>query len=233
MKGKLFLVPVTLGTAEYQHVIPEGVLSTIKNLRVFIVEDIRSARRFLRSIDSEFPIDDCEFLILNEHTRSTEYSGMLKNIREGNDTGLMSEAGVPGIADPGSPVIRIAHTEKVNVVPLSGPSSILMAMMSSGLNGQNFAFNGYLPVKRDERIRKIKQLEALAIKGQSQILMETPYRNMHMLEDLLNSCDNKRMLCIASNISTDKELIITKQIKEWKSGPLPDIHKCPTIFIIG
>lgn len=233
MNGKLYLIPVTLGSPDYNYVIPAGVLKIIGSLRVFIVEDIRSARRFLRLTDPSFPIDDCEFMILNKNTPAGDIDTMFSFIREGKDTGLMSEAGLPGVADPGSDLVSMAHKNGYRVVPLSGPSSIFLALMSSGLNGQNFAFNGYLPVDRPGRIREIKRLESLARKGQSQIFMETPYRNMKMLHDLADNLGDKTMLCVASSISHQDELIMTMLAGEWRKKGLPDINKKPTIFIIG
>ncbi len=233
MSGKLYLIPVTLGSPDYNYVIPAGVLSIIRSLRIFIVEDIRSARRYLRLIDPSFPIDECEFLILNKHTPAADIDSMFSYIREGTDTGLMSEAGIPGVADPGSELVRAAHENNHRVVPLSGPSSIFLALMSSGLNGQNFAFNGYLPVDRPGRVREIKRLESLARKGQSQIFMETPYRNMKMLHDLAENLGDCSLLCIAAGISLPDEMIITRTASEWRKKGLPDINKNPAIFIIG
>lgn len=233
MKGKLYLVPVTLGSAQFKYVIPDSVLDIIKSLRYFIVEDIRSARRFLRLIDPEFPIDDSVFMILNEHTGSIEYESMLKYLKMGSDTGIMSEAGVPGIADPGSPVVRLAHKNNIQVIPLSGPSSIIMAMIASGMNGQRFTFNGYIPVKKPERIIKLKELNTLASKGHSQIFMETPYRNISLFKDILESCSPGISLCLAVNISLADESIRTLTINEWRKLPIPEIHKCPAIFILG
>lgn len=233
MNGKLYLIPVTLGSPDYNYVIPAGVLKIIRSLRIFIVEDIRSARRYLRLTEPSFPIDDCEFMLLNKHTPAADIEAMFSYIREGKDTGLMSEAGIPGVADPGSDLVRIAHDNSYRVVPLSGPSSIFLALMSSGLNGQNFAFNGYLPVDRPGRIREIKKLESLARKGQSQIFMETPYRNMKMLQDLAENLGDNSLLCVAANISHPDELIMTLPAYEWRRRGLPDINKKPAIFIIG
>lgn len=233
MSGKLYLVPVTLGSSDYDYVIPKKVLTIITSLRNFIVEDIRSARRFLRLIDPVFPIDRCSFMVLNKHTPAADIEKMISHLKEGADTGLMSEAGIPGIADPGSDVIIRAHDCNIRVIPLSGPSSIFLAMMSSGLNGQDFAFNGYLPVGRPERIKEIKKLEITARKGQSQIFMETPYRNMKLVDDLLITLHPDIYLCIAANISHHDEFIITRPVSAWRKGKIPAIHKKPAIFIIG
>ena len=232
MKGTLYLVPVTLGTAEFRHVLPENVISIIKRLRNFIVEDIRTARRFLRAIDPEFPIDESEFVLLNEHTPQDEHFRFLGSLNKGLDTGLMSEAGVPGVADPGSPIIFLAHKLDLRVVPLTGPSSILLAMMASGLNGQNFAFNGYLPVKSNERIAMIKRLEQLALLGQSQMFMEAPYRNQKLLSDILMYCRDETLLSVAVDLTSVNEYIKTLPVRDWKKK-LPEINKKPAMFILG
>lgn len=233
VKGRLFLVPVTLGSTDYSYVIPVKVITTIRTLRNFIVEDVRSARRFLRMIDPEFPIDECSFMILDKYTTSEDIRKMLLSLSEGSDTGLMSEAGIPGVADPGSNLVLQAHSVGYRVIPLSGPSSIFLALMSSGLNGQNFAFNGYLPINKIERIREIKRLETQARKGQSQIFMETPYRNMKLLEDIATTVGHDIYLCIAANISHQDEFILTQPVSAWKKEGFPDIDRKPAIFIIG
>lgn len=232
MKGNLYLIPVTLGNEDYSLVIPIGVSEIVKRLRNFVVEDIRSARRFLRTIDRTFPIDDINFYILNEHTSHSETESLISVIENANDVGLMSEAGVPCVADPGSSLIRMVHNRGIKVIPLTGPSSILLALMASGLNGQNFRFNGYLPIKTPERIPAIKQLEKQAENGSSQIFIEAPYRNQKLLEDLLSTCNPERNLCIAVDITSDSEFIRTQKIKEWKRS-IPSINKRPAIFIIG
>lgn len=232
MKGTLYLVPVTLGTKKYTHVLPADVINTITRLRHFIVEDIRSSRRFLRLIDKSFPIDDSIFYILNEHTNTTILGTYLKDLESGIDIGLMSEAGVPCIADPGSPLIRLAHKKSIRVVPLTGPSSILLALMASGLNGQNFSFHGYIPIRKEERIRTIKKLEKNAAYGSSQLLIEAPYRNQKLLHDILHSCSPETFLCIAADVSMDTEFIKTDSIGKWRKN-IPDINKRPCIFILG
>ncbi|MDT8400871.1 MAG: SAM-dependent methyltransferase [Bacteroidales bacterium] len=233
MNGKLYLLPVTLGSDDYTYVIPARVLELSVSLRKFIVEDVRSARRYLRMIDPEFPIDDCEFILLNKHTRTDELESMISFLRQGIDTGLMSEAGIPSVADPGSKLVMLAHSNGIRVIPLTGPSSIFLALMASGLNGQNFAFNGYLPIERSERIKEIKKLEAKISGGQSQIFMETPYRNMKLLHDIAAALNGKTYLCIASNISLPGEFIMTRSVSEWQKSGFPDLDKKPAIFIIG
>ncbi len=233
VKGRLFLIPVTLGSSDYSYVIPGKVLTIIRSLRVFIVEDVRSARRFLRMIDPQFPIDDSIFIILDKHTTSEDIGKMLSHSRKGSDAGLMSEAGLPGVADPGSNLVLQAHEAGIRVIPMCGPSSIFLALMSSGLNGQNFAFNGYLPINKADRAGEIKRLEKQARKGQSQIFMETPYRNMNLLEDITATLSHDILLCIAANISHKDEFIMTKPMSGWRKEGLPDIDKKPAIFIIG
>ena len=232
VKGTLYLIPVTLGTTEYIHVIPPGVTDITKNIRSFIVEDIRSARRFLRTIDREFPIDKSDFFVLNEHSRPEEYESFLYPLMDGKDTGLMSEAGVPGVADPGSPIVSLAHKKGIRVVPLTGPSSIILSLMASGLNGQNFTFHGYIPVKHTERIEKIRKIEAEASGGESQLLIEAPYRNQKLLGDILKVCRPHTMLCIAVDITGADESIVTKSISDWRKM-VPQINKRPTVFILG
>ncbi len=197
MKGRIYLIPVTLGGDDYSAVIPDKTIEIARKLRYFVVEDIRSARRFLRLIDKTFPIDSTVFFELNEHTAEADVSSFLEPAMNGYDIGLMSEAGLPGIADPGAMLVSLAHQRKVTVTPLSGPSSIILALISSGLNGQNFTFNGYLPVKPAERTAKLKEIERRAHEGFTQIFMETPYRNQKMLEAILYACSVDTMLCIA------------------------------------
>lgn len=232
MTGRLYLIPVTLGGDKYDQVIPEYVISITKSLRHFAVEEIRAARRYLRIIDRGFPIDDSEFFILNEHTADSEIDEFMKPLFEGRDLGILSEAGLPGIADPGSRLVKIAHLKKIRVVPLSGPSSIILGLISSGFNGQNFTFNGYLPVKPAERDLKIKELERRAVKGETQIFMETPYRAHKMMVSLLTICQPDTMVCVAADISKPSEEIRTMKISEWKKNP-PPLDNRLVIFIIG
>ena len=231
MKGKIYLIPVTLGGSDVSAIIPEKVLEITRGLRYFVVEEIRSARRYLRLIDKQFPIDDSCFRELNEHTREKDITAYLEPALNGNNMGLMSEAGLPCIADPGARLIAIAHREKIKVVPLSGPSSILMALISSGMNGQKFTFNGYLPVKSEERIKKLRELEKKAREGYTQIFMETPYRNQKILNDILKTCSNDINLCIASDLTLPTESIITRKLPDWKSD-VPDLNKKMVIFVL-
>jgi 16S rRNA (cytidine1402-2'-O)-methyltransferase len=231
MTGILYLIPVTLGSGEYRHVIPEKVIAITSKLRLFTVENLRSARRYLKMIDKEFPINDSVFYELNEHTMESDISQFLDLVIKGADMGIMSEAGLPGIADPGSVLISLAHRKKIRVVPLSGPSSIILALISSGLNGQNFTFNGYLPVKPAERALKLRELEKNAAEGFTQIFMEAPYRNQRMLRAILETCKPDTMLCIATDISLPEENIRTMTVSEWRKA-LPSIDDHPTIFLI-
>jgi len=231
VNGRIYLIPVTLGGDDFLKVIPEKVISLTRLLRYFIVEDIRSARRFLRLIDKEFPINDTVFFELNEHTDESDIVHYLDPVLKGSDTGLLSEAGLPGIADPGARIIALAHKKKITVTPLSGPSSILLALISSGLNGQNFTFNGYLPVKPVERSAKLRELERKAGEGFAQIFMETPYRNQKMMESIVTTCHNDTMLCIATDITLPSESIRTMKISEWKRD-LPSLNNKLVVFVM-
>ncbi len=231
MAGKIYLIPVTLGGEDYQKVIPEKVLAVTRSLRLFVVEDLRSARRYLRLIDREFPINDSRFHELNEHTVEVEIEHYLDPVVNGSDMGIMSEAGLPGIADPGAKLVALAHRKHIRIIPLPGPSSIILALIASGLNGQNFSFNGYLPVKPAERAESLKTLEKKAQEGYAQIFMETPYRNQRMVESILESCRGETRLCIAVDITLSGEVIRTMTISEWKKN-IPAINDHPAIFIL-
>ena len=222
---------MTLGGDDFFKIIPEKVISLTKQLRFFIVEDIRSARRFLRLIDKEFPINDTVFFELNEHTPETDIAQYLEPLFKGSDIGIMSEAGLPGIADPGARIVALAHEKRITVTPLSGPSSIILALISSGLNGQNFTFNGYLPVKPAERAARLRELEKNAGNGYAQIFMETPYRNQKMFNSIITTCNNDTKLCIAVNITLPTEAIRTMKISEWKRD-LPDLNDKLVVFVL-
>jgi 16S rRNA (cytidine1402-2'-O)-methyltransferase len=231
VNGRIYLIPVTLGGDDFLRVIPEKVIGLTRQLRYFIVEDIRSARRFLRLIDKEFPINDSVFFELNEHTGESDITNYLEPIFNGSDIGVLSEAGLPGIADPGAGIIALAHRKRITVTPLSGPSSILLALISSGLNGQNFSFNGYLPVKPAERSAKLRELEKKAGEGYTQIFMETPYRNQKMLESIITTCHSNTLLCIAADITLPTESIRTMKISEWKRD-LPLLNEKLVVFVM-
>jgi len=229
----LYLVPNVLSDGDWQNVLPSRIYPVLTNTRHFIVENIRTARRFMKQINKEINIDECTFYELNKRTKSSDLPHFLKPIERGFDVAVLSEAGCPGIADPGADVVRIAHQKGIRVVPIVGPSSIVLALMSSGMNGQNFAFNGYLPVKPGERAKEIVQLEKkIRNYNQTQIFIETPYRNNQLIKDLINTCSPATLLCIAANITGENEFIATKTIKDWKKN-VPDLHKQPAIFLIG
>jgi 16S rRNA (cytidine1402-2'-O)-methyltransferase len=231
LAGRIFLIPVTLGGDDFRQVIPEQVIKLTTTLRYFVVENLRSSRRYLRLIDKSFPIDETVFFELNEHTSDSELGSFLEPVMNGNDLGIMSEAGLPGIADPGTNLVREAHRRDIIVIPLSGPSSIILALISSGLNGQNFTFNGYLPVKPTERDSKLRELEKRSKSGESQIFMETPYRAQKMFESVLAVCLPATQLCIAINITLSSEFIRSKSIAEWKKE-VPHLNDSLIIFII-
>ncbi len=231
VKGKIYLVPVLLGGDDFRAVIPEKVIAITKNLRFFIVEDIRSARRYLRHIDKVFPSDSTTFFVLNEHTGDKEIGHFLDPVIDGSDMGIMSEAGMPGIADPGNKIISMAHRKGISVIPLSGPSSIIMALISSGLNGQNFCFNGYLPVKPEERATKLRDLEKRSHEGYAQVFIETPYRNDRLMESIITTCKKETLLCIAADITLPTESIMTKSISEWRKE-MPLLKNRLVVFVL-
>jgi 16S rRNA (cytidine1402-2'-O)-methyltransferase len=231
MPGKLYLIPNTLGSAETGSIIPAEVAQMAIKLRHFIVEDLRTARRYLRLLDRQMDIDGSQFFMLNKRTTPAQWSEYLKPLKAGHDVGIISEAGCPGVADPGAEVVKMAHEAGIQVVPMVGPSSILLAMMASGMNGQSFAFVGYIPIKKEDRLTMIKQLESRSRnEHQSQLFIETPFRNNHLAEDILNTCAPKTRLCIACNLTLPDEYVVTKTIAQWK-GKLPELHKKPTLFI--
>ena len=216
-------------------VLPESNRKIMDSLDYFIVENTRSARRFLSKAGVARPIEELEFVELNEHTTSpSDVERMLKPILEGRSAGVISEAGVPGIADPGADIVALAHRNGIRVVPLVGPSSIVMVMMASGQNGQSFAFVGYLPIKEGERAQRIKQLERRAQQeNQAQIFIEAPYRNLKLMDSLLKTLSPKMRLSVAADITSENEYIVTRTIEEWKRSPKPEIEKRPTIFVLG
>jgi 16S rRNA (cytidine1402-2'-O)-methyltransferase len=212
--------------------LPANFSQHINTLKIFIVEELRTARRFLRSSGYTQNFDDVTFFVLNEHTDSREIETYLDMISK-DSIGLLSEAGVPCVADPGSEIVALAHRKNIPVVPLVGPSSILLALMASGLNGQNFCFNGYLPIDKKERERRLKDLEQLAIReNQTQIFIETPYRNNHLFESILNVCSPNTCIGIAANITQENAIHQTKTVSEWRKKPI-DLHKQNAVFLIG
>lgn len=232
MKTALYLIPVLLGDTTVEKVLPSYNKEVILGIRHFIVEDVRSARRFLKKVSQNINIDELQFYPLNKHTSPQDVSGYLKPLEEGNPMGVISEAGCPAVADPGADVVAIAQRKGLPVVPLVGPSSIILSVMASGFNGQSFAFNGYLPIEPTERAKKLKALEQRAMnEHQTQLFIETPYRNNKMVEDIIKSCRPQTKLCIAANITCEDEFIKTKTLKDWK-GHVPDLSKIPCIFLI-
>ncbi len=232
IEAALYLIPVPLGDTPINQVLPAYNREIILGIRHFIVEDIRSARRFLKKCERSINIDDLTFYELNKRTKPEDISGYLKPLREGKPVGVISEAGCPGVADPGADAVAIAQREGLKAVPLVGPSSILMSLMASGFNGQRFAFHGYLPIQSPERENYLKKLEqGVYNDDETQIFIETPYRNDKMLETLIKQCKPNTRLCIACNISCEDETIQTKKISGWKKNK-PTIGKRPCIFLL-
>ena len=230
--GKLYLIPTTLGDNEPLEVLPALIKNVIENTDIFIVENEKTARRFIKRICPEKPQSSLQLFPLNKFTEASELPSFLSPCLNGINVGLLSEAGCPGVADPGADIVKIAHAKNIKVVPLVGPSSILLAIMSSGMNGQSFAFNGYLPIDKGERKSEIKRLERLSFEhNQSQIFIETPYRNNKMIEDLSSVLENNTDVCVACDLTLPSEFIKTQTANAWKKNKV-DLHKRPTIFII-
>ena len=231
-KGDLYLIPTTLGETEPLEVLPISVKQAIEKIRFYIVENEKSARRFIKKIQPRKPQNTLQIMILNKFTDPTEIPSYLDACEKGFDVGILSEAGSPAIADPGAEVVQLAHDRGFRVIPLVGPSSILLGLMGSGLNGQCFAFHGYLPIDQGERRKAIKKLERLSREmNQTQLFIETPYRNNKVLQDLMHSLAPGTRLCIAADLTLASEYIVTRSVEEWK-GRLPDLHKRPTLFLI-
>ena len=231
MPNTIFLIPNTI-TDEIPNIFPAYISQTIEHVRFFAIEEEKSARRLLKKIYPQFPLDQTVFVNLSEHSKAQDIQNIFKDA--GNqDIGMISEAGVPCVADPGAELVLLAHQKNWQVVPLVGPSAILLALMASGLNGQNFSFLGYLPKEKDLRIQKIKMLEQRsASEQQTQIFMETPYRNEHLLEDILNFLKQDTLLCIACDLTAPAQFVKTLSIKEWKSREMPPVRKRPTVFLL-
>lgn len=233
MKGKVYLIPTFLGDdSTVEQTMPTYNIDIVRRIKFFLVEEIRTARRYLKRMDKAINIDELSINQLNKDTKWEQIKPMLAPALEGNDIGIMSEAGCPGIADPGALAVEAAHRIGLQVVPLVGPSSILLAMMASGMNGQNFAFVGYLPVEKGELDKRIRKMEERSTKEhQTQIFIETPYRNGKLFEDLVRILRPTTLLCIATDVACPSESIITKTIADWKKAGVPDFHKKPTIFL--
>ena len=233
MKGTLYLLPVTLGSGEASLVLPQPVIELARRLDTFVVENEKSARQFLSAIKPLKPVRELELLTLNEHTADQDIPALLAPLLAGRDVAVMSEAGCPGIADPGARLVALAHRRGIAVKPLVGPSSILLALIASGLDGQRFSFLGYLPAEKTARIEKLKEIEQRSAKlDETQIFIETPYRNQHLFEDMIAQCRADTRLCVATNLTLDDERIQTRTAAEWKTSALPDLHKKPTVFLL-
>jgi len=230
--GKIFLIPTPIGDNQPLEVLPSSISTIINNLNVFLVENEKSAKRFLAKIGFGNKLDRLTFHLLNKKTPLEKKIEYIQIIQNGINVGIISEAGTPAIADPGSTLIKLAHENKIKIKPIVGPSSIILGLSASGLNGQNFSFIGYLPIEKTERKRKIKFIENLSHKNkQTQIFIETPYRNNELVKTLLKTCNPNTMLCIASAINSQEEKIITLSVEQWKKNQI-NLHKKPTIFLI-
>ena len=232
MTGKLYLIPTGLGDNAPLEILPISIKKVIESIDTYIVENEKAARKFIKSVSSSKSQGSLNLFSLNKFTDPLEIPSFLEECLAGNSVGLLSDAGCPGVADPGAEVVKIAHEQHIKVIPLVGPSSILLAMMSPGMNGQNFAFNGYLPIDKGERKSKIKQLEKRSFEeSQSQLFIETPYRNNSILEDLCTHLHAETRICVACDLTLASEYIKTQTAKDWKHSKL-DFHKRPAIFII-
>ena len=231
-KGTLYLIPTTLGDSTVTDVMPELNLEIVNSIDHYVAEDIRTARRYLSKIKIKKSIQELEFNKLNKRTQQDEIPELLQPALNGYNLGLMSEAGVPGVADPGADLVKEAHNQGVKVVPLVGPSSLLLALMASGLNGQNFTFQGYLPKDSSLRCKKLMQLEKLISQGTTQMFIETPYRNQQMFDDILKTCAGNTMLCVATDLTLQTETVMTRPVSQWKNHK-PSFKKRPTIFLLG
>jgi 16S rRNA (cytidine1402-2'-O)-methyltransferase len=233
MPGTLYLIPVPLGPTAPQESLPANVLTTVRPLTHFVVEQAKTARAFLKAVGTNIPLQELQLQELNEHTKSNELDRLLEPLRAGHDLGLLSEAGCPAVADPGANLVALAQKENIQVVPLIGPSSLLLALMASGLNGQRFAFQGYLPAKEVERAKMLRDLESESRKRQqTQIFIETPYRNRAMFESILQSCQPTTRLTVATDLTLPGESVLTKTIQTWKKQTPPEIERRPTVFLL-
>ena len=233
MAGTLYLIPVPLGPTTPKDSLPANVLETIRPLTYFVVEEAKTARAFLKAAGTDTPLQALQIEELNEHTKADALDRLLAPLRAGNDIGLLSEAGCPAVADPGANLVALAQKENRRVVPLIGPSSLLLALMASGLNGQRFAFQGYLPAKEIERSKAIRDLETESRKRQqTQLFIETPYRNTAMFQSILQSCQPKTRLTVATDLTLTSEYVVTKTIQQWKKQTPPEIERRPTVFLL-
>ncbi|NNK71180.1 MAG: SAM-dependent methyltransferase [Flavobacteriaceae bacterium] len=232
LPGRLYLIPTRIGDNPPLEVLPLSIKKIVEETDYFIVENEKTARRFIKRISPKKSQGSLSISVLNKFTDESELPSFLDPCLEGEHVGLLSEAGCPAVADPGSEIVRMAHEKDIRVVPLVGPSSIILALMSSGMNGQSFTFNGYLPIDKSERKKELKRLERLsAERNQTQIFIETPYRNNQLLQDIMQVLGNMTRICVASDLSLPTEYIRTKTVAEWKNETI-DLHKRPTIFIL-
>ncbi|MFZ2267021.1 MAG: SAM-dependent methyltransferase [Azonexus sp.] len=233
MTGTLYLIPVPLGPTAPQESLPANVLATIHPLTHFVVEQAKTARTFLKAAGTALPLQELQLEELNEHTRDAELDRLLAPLRAGHDVGLLSEAGCPAVADPGANLVALAQKENIRVVPLIGPSSLLLALMASGLNGQRFAFQGYLPAKEAERNKALHELESESRKRQqTQLFIETPYRNRAMFDAILQTCQPGTRLSVATDLTLPGESVLTRSIQQWKKQTPPEIERRPTVFLL-
>lgn len=233
MTGTLHLIPVPLGPGDTGQVLPAPVLEQVRQLRHFVVEHAKTARAFLKEVSMPIPLQELQLQELNEHTRKEALPALLQPLLEGHDLGLISEAGCPAVADPGADLVALAQARNIRVRPLVGPSSLLLALMASGLNGQRFAFHGYLPAKEDERRQAILQLEKESRRlRQTQLCIETPYRNLALFQALLQHCNPATRLCLATDLTLTSESIRTLSLGEWRRQPPPDFERRPTVFLL-
>jgi 16S rRNA (cytidine1402-2'-O)-methyltransferase len=232
-KGTLYLIPTLLGDTDIEKVIPSYNIQIVRALSVFVVEELKTARHFLKKAGYPRPYDSSQFFVLNEHTPKGDIDEMIEPLLNGSDVGLLSEAGLPCVADPGSGLVNLCHQENIKVVPLSGPSSIFMALMASGFNGQQFTFHGYLPIDAKDKIKKIREMEATVNKsGQTQIFIEAPYRNRKLLQLLADTCRPETLICVAYMITSHEESIKTLEAADWRKQT-GEIDKKPVVFLIG
>lgn len=230
--GTLYLIPTPLGDSSLEAILPPTVRDLAATLDTFIVEHPKTARAFLKQLATQTPLQQLNLLVLDEHTPASDLQALLEPLRAGKNVGLISEAGCPAVADPGANLVRLAHLQGIRVIPLVGPSSILLGLMASGLSGQRFTFHGYLPVDKTERKNKLLELElAAGARDETQIFIETPYRNRQMFEAITSSCNPATAVCVATDVTLETEMIVTKTVAEWKQQ-LPDIDKRPTVFLL-
>ncbi len=231
--GKLYLIPTFLGATKAEYVLPQGTLEIVRNLRYFVVENVRTARRMLSKMNMPCAIDELAFVELDKHDKMhPDLMTYLGAAMEGHDVGLMSEAGTPCVADPGALIVELAHQTGIKVVPLTGPNAMILALMASGFNGQSFCFHGYLPIKSHERVSAIRNLERRSsMNDETQMFIETPFRNNAMIEEIIKTCHPNTMLCVACNITTNEEEIVSKPVSEWKKIK-KDWNKKPAVFLL-